>query len=233
VILKEFHLGESKSPYFEDYARRYTDLPMLVMLKKDGERYVADRFVRASDFDGKLGQDNNPDWKTVAVEEGTARWCCRTVRSAFAGTSGDNKGKWNLEAARGARRARGEARAVADRRQARGHSGRIPVLRRHRARAVHREPGRRQAGCAGAQRADHQAEAQRQRNAGGHRVRSARGQLRHRPRPRRRQRRDKLRRQRSVHARLAGEDHRRAARRRSGWRASSPTTRTARAASRW
>ena len=45
----------------DDYARRYTDLPMLVMLKEhtlgDGQTVmVPDRYVRASDFDGKLGQ---------------------------------------------------------------------------------------------------------------------------------------------------------------------------------
>ncbi|MGB3427791.1 MAG: nitrate reductase subunit alpha [Burkholderiaceae bacterium] len=102
VIMKEFHLGERKSAYFEDYARKTTDLPMLVLLKKDGtgagERYVADRFVRASDFDGKLGQDNNPEWKTVAVEEGTGKVVLPNGSIGFRwNEQGDNKGKWNLE----------------------------------------------------------------------------------------------------------------------------------------
>jgi nitrate reductase / nitrite oxidoreductase, alpha subunit len=34
---------------------------------------LPERFVRASDFDGKLGQDNNPDWKTVAIDEGSGQ----------------------------------------------------------------------------------------------------------------------------------------------------------------
>ena len=32
VILKEFYV-DKRSAYFDDYARRYTDLPLLVMLK--------------------------------------------------------------------------------------------------------------------------------------------------------------------------------------------------------
>ncbi len=58
--------------YFDDYARRYTDLPLLVVLKEktlpDGRKaMVPDRYVRASDFPNKLDQSNNPDWKTVAL----------------------------------------------------------------------------------------------------------------------------------------------------------------------
>jgi nitrate reductase alpha subunit len=73
VILKEFYF-DRRSAYFDDYARRYTDLPMLVMLKEhtlpDGTKIVVpDRYVRASDFGDKLGQSNNPDWKTVAFDE--------------------------------------------------------------------------------------------------------------------------------------------------------------------
>ena len=77
VILKEFYFpdgGKQRSAYFDDYVRRYTDMPMLVMLKEhrlpSGEVImVPDRYVRASDFDGNLGQANNPEWKTVAVDE--------------------------------------------------------------------------------------------------------------------------------------------------------------------
>jgi nitrate reductase alpha subunit len=98
VILKEFHLGDKKSAYFEDYARTTTDLPMLVLLRQDGDRYVADRFVRASDFDDKLGQNNNPEWKTVAVEEGSGQVVLPNGSIGFRwNEAGDNKGKWNLE----------------------------------------------------------------------------------------------------------------------------------------
>ncbi|MCX7101052.1 MAG: molybdopterin-dependent oxidoreductase, partial [Methylobacter sp.] len=68
VILKEFHV-ERQSPYFNQYVRENTDLPFLVMLKEQDGCYVQDRFLRASDFSDNLGQNNNPDWKTVAYDE--------------------------------------------------------------------------------------------------------------------------------------------------------------------
>jgi nitrate reductase alpha subunit len=92
VILKEFYFpgeGKARSAYFDDYARRYTDLPLLVMLKQqtlpDGSTVlVPDRYVRASDFNGKLGQANNAEWKTVAFDA-AGRSCCPTARSVSDG----------------------------------------------------------------------------------------------------------------------------------------------------
>lgn len=40
---------------------------MQVMLRKQGDAYVTDRMLRASDFDGALGETNNPDWKTIVL----------------------------------------------------------------------------------------------------------------------------------------------------------------------
>ena len=40
VIMKEFYF-DKRSAYFDDYARRYTDLPMLVMLKEHVSRLPA------------------------------------------------------------------------------------------------------------------------------------------------------------------------------------------------
>ncbi|HEU0198898.1 MAG TPA: nitrate reductase subunit alpha, partial [Burkholderiaceae bacterium] len=97
VILKEFHVDRTV-PYFDDYARQYTDLPLLVRLKKDGDRYVADRYVRAADFDDKLGQDNNPDWKTVGIDEASGEIVLPNGSIGFRwGEKGENAGKWNLE----------------------------------------------------------------------------------------------------------------------------------------
>lgn len=93
VILKEFHLS-GKSEYFRDYARRYTDLPFLVLLKKRGEGYVADRLLRACDFPEKLGQENNPEWKTVAFDELTGELA---VPLGSIGFRWGESGKWNLE----------------------------------------------------------------------------------------------------------------------------------------
>ena len=69
VVLKEFFI-DREEPYFIDYARRFTDLPMLVMLRRlDGTRYAHDRFLRASDFNGALGESDNAEWKPVAWDE--------------------------------------------------------------------------------------------------------------------------------------------------------------------
>jgi nitrate reductase alpha subunit len=96
VVLKEFHVDKTV-PYFDDYARRYTDLPLLVRLKKDGDRYVADRYVRASDFDDQLTQANNSDWKTVAFDEsGTVVLPNGSIGFRW-GEQAGNVGKWNLE----------------------------------------------------------------------------------------------------------------------------------------
>ncbi|HTH13955.1 MAG TPA: nitrate reductase subunit alpha, partial [Spirochaetia bacterium] len=105
VILKEFHL-DNPSEYFQDYARRTTDLPLLVQLRHDPVRqtWVPDRFVRASDFDKALGQENNPDWKTVAWDElsNTVTVPQGSIGFRWNQKPGEDEGKWNLEQKDGA-----------------------------------------------------------------------------------------------------------------------------------
>ncbi|VTU36150.1 Respiratory nitrate reductase 1 alpha chain [Variovorax sp. PBS-H4] len=102
VILKEFYF-DRRSAYFDDYARRYTDLPMLVMLKAhtlpSGERVmVPDRYVRASDFGDRLGQANNPEWKTVALaEDGRVVVPQGAIGFRWGADGRADKGQWNLE----------------------------------------------------------------------------------------------------------------------------------------
>ncbi|MEI6202313.1 MAG: nitrate reductase subunit alpha, partial [Enhydrobacter sp.] len=93
VILKEYHV-DRKVKYFRDYARQYTDMPMLVRLVKRGDMYVPDRFVRASDFDASLGEANNPEWKTVAFDEVSGNVVA--PRGSIGFRWGES-GKWNLE----------------------------------------------------------------------------------------------------------------------------------------
>ena len=93
VILKEYHLA-GKSAYFDEYCRRYTDMPMLVRLVKQGDAYVPERFVRTSDFADGLGEANNPEWKTVAIDEGSGELVA--PRGAIGYRWGE-QGKWNLE----------------------------------------------------------------------------------------------------------------------------------------
>ena len=107
VILKDFYFGgngQPRSAYFDDYARRYTDLPMLVMLKQhqleDGSTcLVPDRYVRASDFEGQMGQDNNPDWKTVALDaDGQVVVPQGAIGFRWGPDGRADEGQWNLEA---------------------------------------------------------------------------------------------------------------------------------------
>ncbi len=106
VILKDYYFGgngKSRSAYFDHYARRYTDLPMLVMLKEHvlpgGDTVmVPDRYVRASDFNGKLGQTNNPEWKTVAFDESGKVVLPQGAIGFRWGPDGRaDAGQWNLE----------------------------------------------------------------------------------------------------------------------------------------
>ncbi len=93
VILREYHL-DRQVPYFENYCRKYSDFPMLVMLSKKDGRYVPDRFLRASDFKGDLGEGNNPDWKTVAFDTKSGAYVAPQGSIGF--RWGDD-GQWNLE----------------------------------------------------------------------------------------------------------------------------------------
>jgi nitrate reductase alpha subunit len=93
VILKEFHVDRTVN-YFDDYVRRYTDMPMLVRLVEQNGRLVPERFVRASDFDGGQSETNNPEWKTVAIDEATGNI---VVPRGSVGFRWGETGKWNLE----------------------------------------------------------------------------------------------------------------------------------------
>ncbi len=91
VILSEYH-ARDKSEYFREYCRKYTDMPMLVRLVKQGERLVPERFLRASDL--QSAEKNNPEWKTVCFDETTGDLA---VPEGSIGFRWGETGKWNLE----------------------------------------------------------------------------------------------------------------------------------------
>ncbi len=93
VILREFHL-DRQAEYFADYARRYTDMPMLVRLDKKDGRLVPGRQLRADDLKGKLGEKNNPEWKTVGIDRKSGKL---VAPNGSVGYRWGEKGKWNLE----------------------------------------------------------------------------------------------------------------------------------------
>ncbi|WP_319239482.1 nitrate reductase subunit alpha [uncultured Propionivibrio sp.] len=107
VILKDFYFpdnGTPRSAYFDDYVRRYTDMPMLVLLKSQtlasGETVmVPDRYVRASDFADALGASNNPEWKTVALDAtGEVVLPNGAIGFRWGPEGREDAGRWNLEA---------------------------------------------------------------------------------------------------------------------------------------
>ena len=93
VILREYHL-DRQAKYFEDYARKYSDMPMLVRLVEKGGHFVPERLLRASEFDDHLGEEENAEWKTVAYDELSRKII---VPNGTIGSRWSKKGKWNLE----------------------------------------------------------------------------------------------------------------------------------------
>lgn len=92
VIIKDFYLKQP-SDYFIDYAKRYTDLPILVMLEGDEGSRRPGRYLRASDLVDNLGQENNPEWKTIGLNNDGEL----VSPQGSIGYRWGEKGKWNIE----------------------------------------------------------------------------------------------------------------------------------------
>lgn len=90
VILKEFYV-EQPDPYFLEYAKTYTDLPLLVTLQSFEEGWRADRFLHASDL---VEQEVQGDWKTVAWDDSRRE---PYVPNGSIGFRWDGSGRWNLK----------------------------------------------------------------------------------------------------------------------------------------
>lgn len=89
VILKEFYIDRT-TPYFLDYAKQYTDLPFVVMLKKENGRYVSDRFLRAADLKPDF---QHGEWKTVVFDSTSQTY---VTPNGSIGFRWEANGKWNL-----------------------------------------------------------------------------------------------------------------------------------------
>lgn len=92
VILKEFFI-DRKTPYFDTYVRKYTDLPFLVKLEKDGDAWKGGLLLRASDFADNLGADKNAEWRPVLLDETSGEM---VLPNGSIGSRWDGEGKWNL-----------------------------------------------------------------------------------------------------------------------------------------
>ncbi len=89
VILKEFYV-DKRTEYFEDYVKKYTDLPFLITLKKSGDGYATGRFLRASDLDMPV---TNGEWKTIVFDEKTKNYA---APNGSIGHRWENRQEWNL-----------------------------------------------------------------------------------------------------------------------------------------
>lgn len=92
VLLKEFH-HEQQTPYFIDYAKKYTDCPFLVELTKEGEVYKPGQLLRADRL-ARYADQENGEWKFLMWDsrQGTAKMPMGGVGHRW----GTEKGKWNL-----------------------------------------------------------------------------------------------------------------------------------------
>ena len=83
VILKEFYV-DREVPYFRDYARRYTDMPMLVTLREREDGSVRRRLVPARRRPRRRAARTRSG-RPSSTTQRAARRSFRTARSAFAG----------------------------------------------------------------------------------------------------------------------------------------------------
>lgn len=94
VVLKEFFV-DRKVDYFQDYVKRYSSLPFLLILDKNKDTYVPGRLLRASDVADYSNQEN-ADWKLLV-------WDTKSQSLKLPkGTLGfrwekEPSGKWNLQ----------------------------------------------------------------------------------------------------------------------------------------
>ncbi|MHA0855433.1 nitrate reductase subunit alpha [Paenibacillus sp. CMAA1364] len=89
VILKEFYVLQ-RTAYFENYSKKYTDFPFLLILQEQEGVMTAERFLTAKD----LGiATNNAEWKTVLIDENTGQL---HIPNGSIGSRWGEDGKWNL-----------------------------------------------------------------------------------------------------------------------------------------
>ncbi|MEB2284694.1 MAG: nitrate reductase subunit alpha [Polyangiaceae bacterium UTPRO1] len=93
VILKEFH-HDTKSEFFADYVKRYTDSPYLVRLDKDGDRYKPGRLLRAAEVAALAGV-RNPEWQFVNVDAKTGALV--VPKGSVGSRWADKPGDWNMK----------------------------------------------------------------------------------------------------------------------------------------
>ena len=95
-LLKEF-FADRQVDFFEDYNRRYTDLPFLISLEQGPDAaYTAGKFVVAGDLDVPEKDSENALWKPVVLDARTDEVAVPHGSVGFR-YGDEGLGKWNLD----------------------------------------------------------------------------------------------------------------------------------------
>ncbi|QHS22497.1 nitrate reductase subunit alpha [Virgibacillus sp. MSP4-1] len=90
VILNEFY-EKNRTPYFENYAKQYTDFPFSVRLKEENGKFIVDRFLHANDLNI---ESEHSEWKPAMYNLATDSF---SIPHGTMGSRWDDKGNWNLK----------------------------------------------------------------------------------------------------------------------------------------
>ncbi len=94
VLLKEFYV-DREVPYFIDYLKKYSDMPFLVKIEKDGDEYKSGRLLRANEIETYKDIENG-DWKFIQIDKDSGEF---VVPKGTVGHRWDKQetGKWNTK----------------------------------------------------------------------------------------------------------------------------------------
>ncbi|MCZ7555752.1 MAG: nitrate reductase subunit alpha [Bacteroidia bacterium] len=93
VLLTEYHV-QTKTPYFIDYAKKFSDAPFLVEITKEKDAYEAGQLLRAGRLQRYSGEEHG-EWKFLMWD--AASDAPKMPMGSAGHRWGSEKGKWNLE----------------------------------------------------------------------------------------------------------------------------------------
>ncbi len=93
VLLTEFH-HEKRIPYFINYSKQFTDLPLLVEIREKAGIYSPGQLLRANRLSAYQGESNG-DWKFLMWDSGTSK--PKMPKGSVGHRWDTTQGKWNLE----------------------------------------------------------------------------------------------------------------------------------------